>query len=386
MTVTFTEILQLPLFSKATILTGEKGLNREIRRINFMDMPLDADDGLTMSGDLFINSLFLVKDDPKMLEAWFDFYVRTNCAGVILINEYMQDLPAKIKQNLNKNNFPVILVDKDIPYAEIIMEVMELIYQEKTDTISKMQLDQLLSSNLSTEQVMELGKNVNPVFRKNYVSIFLTHSNQENENNGDTLNAIRNELCKNHKLQIVKYQSSLLVIVNFDDRLMYDSSRDFIKNVLGNHGPQFKMGVSNIYQKKHEFHLSIREALSAFEYCQEMNTTLVQYSDLDIYKLLLSVNNAELLKNYYHKYITPLQTKDQTDLLETLEVFIEFDGDYKKTSKYFNQHENTVRYRISKAKKLLNLEQNQLKFIEILSIGIKIKHIFEDLQEKSEHE
>jgi len=379
MSVTFKDILELSLFSEVTILTGKNGLDREIRRINFMDCPLDDDQNLTMPGDLFINSLYMVKDDPSALEEWFDFYIQINCAGVILINEYFKDLPEKIKKKLNKNDFPVILVDTNIPYAEIIMEVMELILQEKTDTISKMQVDQLLTADLSPKQVLELGANINKVFRKNYVGIFLTHS-QTKSNSEEILKSIRNELFSNHKLQVIKYSSSLLVIINFDDRIIYDSTRLFIKKILRKHGNQFKMGVSNIYQKKNEFNRCIKEALSAFEYCQEINTNLVQYSDVEIYRLLLSISNTELLKEYFHKYVAPLQTNHQSDLLETMEVFIEFDGDSKKTAKFFDQHENTVRYRISKAKKILNLEQNHLKFIEIVSIGIKIKHIFEDIK------
>ncbi len=389
MTVIFTDILKLPLFSKVVILTGETGLNREIRRINFNDCPFDdptLDSQLVMAGDLFISSFYIVKDDPQELEKWFNFYILTKSAGVILINEYMQDLPPNIKDLLNKNDFPVILVDNNIPYAEIIMVVMDLIYRENTDTISKMQIDQLLNrssnSDLSAQQILDVEKYVNSVFRKNYVGIFLTHqSNQE-----DTLKLIRNELCNNHKfkLQINRYNQSLLVIINFDERIFYSSTQLFVKKVLGKHGQQFKMGVSNTYQKKQEFHKCIQEARSAFEYCQEISTTVVQYSDVETYRLLLSINNSELLKEYYYKYIIPLQTEDHTDLLETLEVFIEFDRDYKTTAKFFNQHENTVRYRIAKAKKILNLEQNQLKFIEILSIGIKIKHIFEDSLEKIE--
>ena len=76
--------------------------------------------------------------------------------------------------------------------------------------------------------------------------------------------------------------------------------------------------------------------------------------------------------------------KDQTDFLDTLEAFIEYDGDFKKTAKFFGQHENTVRYRIAKAKKILNFEHNHLKFIEIISIAIKIKNIFVDMLEKGD--
>ena len=382
MTVSISDLLHLPLFSEAIVLTGKNGLNREIKRINFDDCPEDptVDQQLTMPGDFYINSLYLVKDDPKALENVFDFHLQTNSAGMCLINEYFQDLPQKIKTKLNKHNFPVILVDKNVQYAEIISKVSELIFLEKNDTISKLVIDQLLNPDLSSQQVLELGANINSGFRKNYACIFISHQSDSE----DALKFIRNELCNNHKLHVNKYGRSLLVIVNFDDRIIYDSACLYIKKVLIKHGLNYKMGISSIYKKKTELHLCIQEGLSAFEYCQEINSNQVQYSDVEVYKLLLSINNTEKLKGYYQKYIAPLQTKDSNDLLTTIETFIEFDGDYKKTAKYFDQHENTVRYRITKAKKKLKMEQYHLKFIEMVSLGIKIKHIFQDMEEKTD--
>lgn len=379
MTVIIEDLLKLPLFSEAKLMTGRNGIKREIKRLNFNDCPLDneSDQALTMQGDFFINSLYLVKDDIASLEKWFEFFIQMNVAGMCLINEYFQDLPSNIKSKLDKKNFPVILVDRNVPYAEIIEQVSELLFLEKTDTISKMQIDQLLNSDLSTQQVLEYASNINSVFRKNYACIFLAHNNDSKK----TIKLIRNELSTNHNIQISKYNESLLVIVNFDDYVIYDSTRSFIRQVLIKHGSNYKMGVSNVHRNKNEFHTCLQEAISAFEYSQEININKVQYSDMEVYKLLMLINNPEYLKDFYQKFIKPLQTKDQTDLLETLEMFIEFDGDNKKTAKFFDQHENTVRYRISKAKKILNLEHNHLKFIEIVSIGLKIKHIFEDLHE-----
>jgi DNA-binding PucR family transcriptional regulator len=62
-------------------------------------------------------------------------------------------------------------------------------------------------------------------------------------------------------------------------------------------------------------------------------------------------------------------------LINTIEAYLNCDGDYKKTATLINQHENTVRYRISKAKRFLNLENDNFKFIEQVSIALKIKNL-----------
>ena len=93
MTVIIEDLLKLPLFSEAKLMTGRNGIKREIKRLNFNDCPLDneSDQALTMQGDFFINSLYLVKDDIASLEKWFEFFIQMNVAGMCLINEYFQD-------------------------------------------------------------------------------------------------------------------------------------------------------------------------------------------------------------------------------------------------------------------------------------------------------
>lgn len=76
--------------------------------------------------------------------------------------------------------------------------------------------------------------------------------------------------------------------------------------------------------------------------------------------------------------LDPLNEYDEIhklDLIKTLETYIKNDGNYKKTGLEMAQHENTIRYRISIAKKILNLENNHFSFIEQVSIAFKINNI-----------
>ena len=83
----------------------------------------------------------------------------------------------------------------------------------------------------------------------------------------------------------------------------------------------------------------------------------------------------------------PLKEYDQyynSDIIHTVEVYLENNGDYKKTAQILHQHENTVRYRILKAKKLIDLENEHLKFIEQVSLALKMDKIM-NIESKSEN-
>jgi len=93
------------------------------------------------------------------------------------------------------------------------------------------------------------------------------------------------------------------------------------------------------------------------------------------------LKDSDILKDFYSDIFNPLigteASGDKYELINTIEAYLSCDGDYKKAASLINQHENTIRYRISKAKRLLNLENDNFKFIEQVSIALKIKNLIE---------
>ncbi|MGN1143969.1 MAG: helix-turn-helix domain-containing protein, partial [Anaerovoracaceae bacterium] len=70
------------------------------------------------------------------------------------------------------------------------------------------------------------------------------------------------------------------------------------------------------------------------------------------------------LKGYDNKY--------HSNLLETILTFVENEMDYAKTSKTMYVHENTIRYRLGKAKNLIPYGCSDLDFQNTLYIFFKI--------------
>lgn len=90
------------------------------------------------------------------------------------------------------------------------------------------------------------------------------------------------------------------------------------------------------------------------------------------------MKDKQYLRDYVKEILEPLNDYDvvhKLDLLKTVENYIKNDGNYKKTGLDMAQHENTIRYRISIAKKILDLENNHFSFIEQVSVALKINRI-----------
>ena len=91
---------------------------------------------------------------------------------------------------------------------------------------------------------------------------------------------------------------------------------------------------------------------------QFFEQTDTAYSQIGIYKYVMSLVNNPMLYHEVEESVSILQKYDAShdvNLLETVISYVKNNGDFAKTSEELFQHSNTVRYRIRKAEQLLGL-------------------------------
>lgn len=148
---------------------------------------------------------------------------------------------------------------------------------------------------------------------------------------------------------MITYNSGIFIIINFDKIRTFDTVILYIESIVNKYISKYKIGVSNIFSDIEKFDECIRQSLSAYDISHIINNTIVYYINLNIYKLLYPIKNTDYLKDFYNDIILPLINYDndyKSDLINTIERYLENNGDYKKTASDLNQHENTVRYSI----------------------------------------
>ncbi|HWQ79221.1 MAG TPA: PucR family transcriptional regulator ligand-binding domain-containing protein [Anaerovoracaceae bacterium] len=374
MPVKVRDILKLELMSSYRIVAGSKGLDKEIGRINFTDCPLDEeyDVNLCMANDFYINSFYTLKNSTEAIKKMIEFYISTKSSGVFIIDEYLHDIPEQVKKVANDHKFPVIFIDTSVQYGEIIRIVTEMILLEKIEVISESLIDRLLDQNISKNEIINLALKINGEFRNYYVVMNISLNNDYSG-----YEQLKSSLDKKRNFKILKYKRHLIVILNFDLDSMAKTNINYISSILEKCSKNYIVGVSNTFTNMEEFNVAVRQAISANEMSDIINNNVIMYKELNVYKLLYLLKDTRELREYQAEIIDPLVEYDKrynSNLLETIESYIENDGDYEKMAKSLYLHENTVRYRIQKAKKILNLE-NHIQFIEQVYIGLKINMI-----------
>jgi len=377
MAVTIQNLLSIDLFKDAEIAAGNNGLNNEIERINFIDCPFPDDvrnSGLIKKGDLFINSFYLVKEDEDKLFDFIDAYIDCNSSGTFIITEYIKKLPQKIKDLCNIRNFPVVFIDPNIPYAEIIKTTMEMILADKAEIISEMKIDKILENGVSKKLIIDTAYEINKSFKSYYTSIYI----KPDDFFGKKKQLILSNIKYIRGIEATMFKDGMLLIVNSDKQALFDTYLEQIKAIFKKFYPDCHIGISNTFSNIEDFNICLKQALLAFEISNILVNDTVYYKDINLYKILYPLKDSEILQDFYSDIINPLieeGSNDKYELINTIEAYLNCDGDYKKTAALINQHENTVRYRISKAKRLLNMENDSFKFIEQVSIAFKIKNI-----------
>lgn len=138
----------------------------------------------------------------------------------------------------------------------------------------------------------------------------------------------------------------------------------------------FSVGIGKFYTTIADLCRSYQEAKHALDlgrFIQEKGH-VTHFEELGIIRLL-SHMSLEQLDDYYKEYLTVLieyDEKNDTNFVETLQVYFQQNGDLNLTAEKLFQHANTLRYRLKKMEELLETDLKQLENRINLSVACKI--------------
>lgn len=115
-------------------------------------------------------------------------------------------------------------------------------------------------------------------------------------------------------------------------------------------------GISMVYKGISDITRGYEEANEVLQLLQASILDSHFYEDLGIYQILLPLKKSGCLENYVHHYLGPLidyDEKMQSDLLETLSVYLEYMGSKKEAAERLFIVRQTLYHRIEKLEQLL---------------------------------
>jgi sugar diacid utilization regulator len=147
------------------------------------------------------------------------------------------------------------------------------------------------------------------------------------------------------------------------------------------HGFTFAVGHSRVATDPVDLYRAGNEALLAANVAEAApEDAVLAFDETGAYRLLLpamSEDPAEL-QRFFAETVEPLVTYDEqyeTDLVQTLETFLDADANVAGTAQRLFTHRHTVRYRLERVRDLTGLDVSSTDGREKLGLGLKAMRV-----------
>ena len=137
MPLTVADVLkEIPLFSSAQVVAGQKGLHRVIRWTHIVDFP-DVEPWVR-AGDFLLTTAFALKDNPAMQRELIPSLVQKGLSGMaVAIGRYFCEIPPEMTRSADDLAFPILTIPFEIPFVEITQAIHRRIVTEQYDLLEK---------------------------------------------------------------------------------------------------------------------------------------------------------------------------------------------------------------------------------------------------------
>ena len=170
--ITVKELLNLSSMKNANVLAGKKGLERNITRLNVMEVP-DIINWVE-EGEFLLTTAYSMKDNIEVLD---ELIVELNKKGVsglgIKTKRYIEEIPKNSLEKAESLGFPLIEIPYDISYSTILTESLTEIVNAHTNILSRISNIQnnLIKVMLDGGSLKEIGIAIHDSLDGNTVAI-----------------------------------------------------------------------------------------------------------------------------------------------------------------------------------------------------------------------
>lgn len=387
MGITVRDALQLDCLRDAKVISGHGGLDNIIEYVDVIEMP-NVDDWLK-SNILMLSSFYAIRDDEVAQIKLIKNMAKAGVAGLILAPEfYLKKLNIDIVQLSNELNFPIIELPPEYGYADIIKPILGKIFKANLRIKDKDEIKDFIRRLLIGEY-----KNEKEVYTiADSMNIDLTEFGvvmaMKVDISSDAEKDVMFQLSLFENIISFKMYKNIVIlpILHYDKinnkealpKIHMDVAKE-IKTHIDSKSYDITIGIGRYYDSILDISKSYEEAKKALVVSESMANKILLFDDLKIYKLITKVEDKEELDIFYKETLYQLEKYDEennTDFVDTLRTYFDCNENMQVSSENLHVHINTMKYRISRIKSILGIEEFSTDKKVELYLALKIKEIF----------
>ncbi len=155
--------------------------------------------------------------------------------------------------------------------------------------------------------------------------------------------------------------------------------RELARQMWGEHSVRLFIGIGNPCQNISDYRRGFAEASEALQMGQNLNrdggVSVTHFNDLGVYRYLYKIARMDDLRDMYQDQVARIANYDRrkgTDLLDTLETYLECAGNLTKTSNRLFVHRNTLIQRLERLQSLCDIDLQERSNWLTLQVAIKV--------------
>lgn len=335
-----------------TLAAGEAGLNRKVTWVHTIEDSKTVN--FRRSGDLMITTGLTYGG-----EAWLKSLIQAlhsrGCCGLI-INEgkyiKQEDLTGEVVRLCDKLCFPLFTMPWKVDVADVLQNYCDRLLREahRDDGITKA-LSRLLFHGSEGDQALaelkEYGYRMDGSYCVAVAEVDLAHSHLEKVNRTMALFEEMLQSCS-LKAHLFLHGGSLVLVLSHPAADAFRSFRQRCRE------EGLRVGFGIQVERLREIAVSYSYACFSFSLAGKDSSGETAFAE-DVYRLCFSCGNQELLHEIRQTYLGVIydcDSKNHTELLQTLRQYLACDGNVQQVAARMFIHRNTVNFRIRKIREL----------------------------------
>ena len=367
-----------------TLIAGEQGMHNVVRWLHMVES--NAISSFLGGQEIAFTTGVALSKEETLLDLVKSNNEHKASGMVVNIGPYIQEIPQEVIDYCNQEGFPLFVVPWKVHMAEIMRNISYMITE--SDKFS-LELSSAVKNAifLSEQQDMYIPQLERNNFLRTWeycvtvIDIIGNGESVPSEELQRYLKIIENYLIFSRKKTFAFELGGSIVV------LFAEQNEVTIKKLVSDmlkrcnfQSEQCYIGIGRCMPNAQSIGKSYRQACQVLKLQKNLHNDkgVVAYQDLGIYKLLMDIENQDVINEYYAETIQQLVEYDrlnETNYCEVLQCYLEHSGSVKETAEAMFVHRNTINYKINKIEEMLNCDLSELETRLLYSIAFMLKKI-----------
>lgn len=347
------------------LLAGEEGLGNLVQWVHIIETIEGA--RFLHGNEVIITECILGGEEDRLLP-----FVKTLCslnASALIINTgmFVQNISKNVLAYCNENNFPIFTIPWEIALVDVTREYCQRIMdnavrEDSIATITKNLIFSTGDKESLIHQMERYGYLSTSIMTFLCISLDMETGTEEFVNESRRLKLMSESLAKEIKDQYIsfEYKERRIVILLEYTETQIDAYLDKLFKKLSAQKMLSKafIGVGDTMKGFENQGVNFRHAYLACEIAHKKNEHIMRYQEFGLYKLLVNIDDVEVLTDFYKDTFGKLLEYDEengTDYYKFVKIYIECNGRHGDVCDKIFIHRNTVNNYVRKAEEIMNL-------------------------------